>query len=83
MKLNEQIRENRNKVSLTQEQVANYFGVSTPIVNKWESEVFQSQSDYCKQSAFKSFLYTRTCAVHVETAMLLSKRDAKQQIWMS
>ncbi len=75
MKLNEQIRENRNKVSLTQEQVANYFGVSTPIVNKWESEVFQSQSDYCKQSALKSFLYTRTCAVHVEAVVLLSKGE--------
>lgn len=37
MKLNEQIRENRRKVGLTQEQVANYLGVSTPAVNKWES----------------------------------------------
>lgn len=37
MKLNEQIREYRKKVGLTQEQVANYLGVSTPAVNKWES----------------------------------------------
>lgn len=37
MKLNEQIREHRKKVGLTQEQVANYLGVSTPAVNKWES----------------------------------------------
>ena len=36
MKLNEQIRENRKKAGLTQEQVANYLGVSTPAVNKWE-----------------------------------------------
>lgn len=36
MKLNEQIRENRKKVGLTQEQVANFLGVSTPAVNKWE-----------------------------------------------
>ena len=37
MKLNEQIRKHRKKVGLTQEQVANYLGVSTPAVNKWES----------------------------------------------
>lgn len=37
MKLNEQIREHRKKVGLTQEQVANFLGVSTPAVNKWES----------------------------------------------
>lgn len=36
MKINEQIKENRKKVGLTQEQVANYLGVSTPAVNKWE-----------------------------------------------
>lgn len=42
MKLNEQIREHRKKVGLTQEQVANYLGVSTPAVNKWESGVSQS-----------------------------------------
>lgn len=37
MKLNEKIREHRKKVGLTQEQVANHLGVSTPAVNKWES----------------------------------------------
>lgn len=37
MKLNEQIREHRKKAGLTQEQVANYLGVSAPAVNKWES----------------------------------------------
>ena len=42
MKLNEQIREHRKKVGLTQEQVANYLGVSTPAVNKWESGVSHS-----------------------------------------
>ena len=42
MKLNEQIREHRKKVGLTQEQVASCLGVSTPAVNKWESGVSQS-----------------------------------------
>lgn len=37
MKLNEQIREHRKKVGLTQEQVANSLGVSAPAVNKWEN----------------------------------------------
>lgn len=36
MKLAEQIRTNRKNAGLTQEQVANYLGVSTPAVNKWE-----------------------------------------------
>lgn len=36
MKINQIIREKRKALSLTQEQVANYLGVSTPAVNKWE-----------------------------------------------
>lgn len=42
MKLNEQIREHRKKLGLTQEQIADSLGVSTPAVNKWESGVSQS-----------------------------------------
>ena len=42
MKLNEQIREQRKKIGLTQEQVAGYLGVSAPAVNKWESGVSHS-----------------------------------------
>lgn len=36
MKINQVIREKRKEQSLTQEQVADYLGVSTPAVNKWE-----------------------------------------------
>lgn len=36
MKINEIIKEKRNAQGLTQEQVADYLGVSTPAVNKWE-----------------------------------------------
>lgn len=36
MPINEQIKINRKKAGLTQEQVVNYLGVSTPAVNKWE-----------------------------------------------
>lgn len=36
MEIHEQIREHRKKAGFTQEQVANYLGVSTPAVNKWE-----------------------------------------------
>lgn len=36
MKINEQIKKFRKAAGLTQEQVANYLGVSTPAVNKWE-----------------------------------------------
>ena len=36
MKINQIIRQRRRELSLTQEQVAAYLGVSTPAVNKWE-----------------------------------------------
>lgn len=36
MKINEQIRNHRKDVGLTQEQVAAHLGVSAPAVNKWE-----------------------------------------------
>lgn len=36
MKINEIIKDKRNAEGLTQEQVADYLGVSTPAVNKWE-----------------------------------------------
>lgn len=36
MKINQVIREKRKELSLTQEQIADYLGVSTPAVSKWE-----------------------------------------------
>lgn len=42
MKINEIIRQKRLEKGLTQEQVANYLGVSTPAVNKWEKGVSHS-----------------------------------------
>lgn len=42
MKIGEQIREYRKNAGLTQEQVANYLGVTAPAVNKWERGVSQS-----------------------------------------
>ena len=39
MQINEQIREHRKKIGLTQEQIASYLGVSTPAVNKWEKGI--------------------------------------------
>ena len=42
MDISARIRENRKKMGLTQEQVANLLGVSTPAVNKWEKGVSQS-----------------------------------------
>ena len=35
-KMGERLRKIRKCMGLTQEQVANYLGVSTPAVNKWE-----------------------------------------------
>jgi len=39
MKLNDLIRQYRKKCNLTQEQLANYLGVSAPAVNKWENGI--------------------------------------------
>ena len=39
MKINEIIKQKRIEKGLTQEQVANYLGVSTPAVSKWESGI--------------------------------------------
>lgn len=39
MKINEIIKERRTEQGLTQEQVADYLGVSTPAVNKWEKGI--------------------------------------------
>ena len=53
MRIGEQIKNYRKTAGLTQEQVANYLGVSTPAVNKWEkgntypiSHYFQLWHDY-------------------------------------
>lgn len=42
MKINQIIRQKRRELSLTQEQVTAYLGVSTPAVNKWEKGVSHS-----------------------------------------
>lgn len=42
MKINDIIREKRLAKGLTQEQIANYLGVSTPAVNKWERGISYS-----------------------------------------
>lgn len=39
MKINEVIRRYRKEGNLTQEQVANYLGVTAPAVNKWENGI--------------------------------------------
>lgn len=39
MKINEVIRKYRKEANLTQEQVANYLGVTAPAVNKWENGI--------------------------------------------
>ena len=39
MKIHEIIRERRLAKNYTQEQVANYLGVTTPAVNKWEKGI--------------------------------------------
>lgn len=40
MPMNINIKEKRRELGLTQKQVAEYIGVSTPAVNKWEPGSF-------------------------------------------
>ena len=40
--LGEIIRENRKRMGLTQEEMANRLGVTAPAVNKWENGVSHS-----------------------------------------
>lgn len=42
MKISQIIREKRKQLGLTQENVAEYLGVSIPAVSKWENGVSQS-----------------------------------------
>ena len=42
MKINQIIRQRRRELSLTQEHVAAYLGVSSPAVNKWDKGVSHS-----------------------------------------
>ena len=42
MPMNIVIQEKRRELGLTQEQLAQFLGVSTPAVSKWEKGVYQS-----------------------------------------
>lgn len=42
MKMHEIIKKRRLEKNLTQEQIAQFLGVSTPAVNKWEKGVSHS-----------------------------------------
>lgn len=43
MKINQIIHKRRKELALTQEQIAEFLGVSTPAVNKWEKGVSQTK----------------------------------------
>lgn len=43
MKINEIIRKKRKELNLTQEQIAEYLGISIPAVSKWENGVSQTK----------------------------------------
>lgn len=51
MRIGEQIKNYRKTVGLTQEQVANYLGVSTPAVNKWEKGLSVPDADMLSKLA--------------------------------
>lgn len=67
MKINEVIREKRKALSLTQEQVADRLGVSTPAVSKWETG--RRLSRYCHFAGIGAFAENRP-----EHAAVLQRR---------
>ena len=60
MRIGEQIKNYRKTEGLTQEQVANYLGVSTPAVNKWEKGVSQTKG-YSRITCVYLLAKTRFC----------------------
>ena len=46
MEMKDVIREKRRAMGFTQEQMADYLGVSAPAVNKWESGTYLSGSGH-------------------------------------
>ncbi|WP_193708217.1 helix-turn-helix domain-containing protein [Alkalibaculum sporogenes] len=58
MKINKVIRKYRKEQNLTQEQIANYLGVTAPAVNKWENGI--SYPDITLLAPLARFLKTDT-----------------------
>ena len=68
MKINEIIRERRLAKGFTQEQIANYLGVSAPAVNKWEKGTsypkkfyFQRFPDFSIKTLIRYYLFKMIC----------------------
>ena len=59
MRIGEQIKNYRKTEGLTQEQVANYLGVSTPAVNKWEKGESYYESVICKKPCCREKIYNQ------------------------
>lgn len=75
MKINEIIREKRKEIGITQEQMAQYLGVSAPAVNKWEKGI--SYPDITLLPAVARLLKT-----DLNTLMSFKEELSKQEIAM-
>lgn len=74
MKINQIIREKRKELSLTQEQIAELLGVSTPAVNKWEKGEVYLNETYMMTSREVENLGKGVRLVHLYPQSLLIKK---------
>ncbi len=74
MPINIVIREKRKQLGMTQEQVAEYLGVSAPAVNKWEKGV--SYPDICLISSL-----ARLLKVDLNTLLCFHEELSEQEIY--
>ena len=59
MKINQMIRQKRKELLLTQEQIADYLGVSTPAANKMMRTIMQ----ICMKPLLVSFVFQNGCTI--------------------
>jgi len=74
MKINEVIKKYRKEVNLTQEQIANYLGVTAPAVNKWENG--NSYPDITLLSPL-----ARLLNINVDTLVSFNEELAEKEIY--
>ena len=78
MKISQIVKEKRKHLGLTQENIAEYLGVSTPAVSKWENGVSQSKRDCHGQSTLTYFFCTHNHTLTLRRKIILFSRSSPE-----
>lgn len=93
MRINKIISEKRKALGLTQEQVANYLGVTAPAVNKWEKGTTYPditllpalarllKTDLNTLLSFKDDLTPQEIAVFLNELNEIAEKDGFEKVW--